>query len=87
MTTDDQSQLCPECAQLMRVPDKSGAFGAASPSQGDLVVCAVCLSALLFDADLLLQPLTDADWQRMGSEGWDVITRARRAAMAKRKVP
>jgi hypothetical protein len=81
MNNDRLAQLCPECAQLVDTHTLVGQCD-ARPVPYDLTVCAHCLAALRFDANLLLQPLSDGDWNEMGGDERNAITRARRLVMS-----
>jgi hypothetical protein len=66
------SSPCPFCGA-----DLDHAFSAAdaTPSPGDLSVCIVCASALVFDDALHLQPLSPAEFAGLDSELQDALRR------------
>ena len=74
---DVPPSMCPRCGRLANAAMEVG--GERAPNPGDLGVCINCAGVNRYNADLLLVPLTPAEWEELPSELQRDIRLAQRA--------
>lgn len=70
-------QACPVCKYPMTAIGTGDGSAATPPTPGDRSVCMRCVVVLVFDADLVLHVMSNAEWARLSVDERRVITQMR----------
>jgi len=80
-----QPNECPDCHAILNA--STGIENSSEPEEGDITICAYCMTTLFFEEGMKLRELTPIEFSNLPQEVQDKIIQARSMILAFKTSP